>query len=362
MTFGNFIPAPRIDQAKNHFGNIAGFDAAGQAYINSQIDSVLAPVSPSGIIGATHDRQPWRALMFGGPGNNSFFATGPGAYEMIGGEWTNTFTISPSFNGVPATYLIDGGPYGQSKLVVRVPSNENVSFENSTVVDKYNSSFKASAVQANAGLSATAHGIKKVQIVAQSGSSITIGDTSELNVEFGITGGAELTFGGTNSPDVFSVTTTGPYHGLANHFSPFRISRYSPTEPGVPATTSLSNYWGAGWFPLPDPVYSITRTFGTNGRTQTIPFAVRDATASSVRLNGGGASDSYALNLGLGAFIDVAVSDTDVSSTNALTISTSEGNLIYNTLNFTDTTVELDYYTMAYLWSSYHRAQHVLSV
>ncbi len=84
---------------------------------------------------------------------------------------------------------------------MRVPKGENVVFENSTLDDNYNSSFKALAVTANAGLSATAHGIKKVQINATSGSEVTIGDTSLLNTEFAITGGARLTFGGTSAPD-----------------------------------------------------------------------------------------------------------------------------------------------------------------
>ena len=69
-------------------------------------------------------------LMFGGPGNNSFFAAGPGAYEMIGGTWVNSFNMATSFAGGPATYQIDGGPFGQSNLVVRVPTGDTATFEN----------------------------------------------------------------------------------------------------------------------------------------------------------------------------------------------------------------------------------------
>ena len=343
MTFGNFVPAARIDQAKSHFGNLTGFDAAGQAYINARIDSVLAPASPAGIIGATMTGNRG-GLMFGGPGNNSFFAAGAGAYEMIGGGWTNTFTISPSFNGVPATYQIDGGPYGQSKLVVRVPSNENVTFENSTVADKYNSSFKALAVQANAGLSATAHGIKKVQIVAQSGASVTIGDTSELNTEFGISGGAQLTFGGTNLPDLFDVTTTGPFLAGPNHFQPPQLFVDGETGQITPYPSG-SDRW-------PDPVYTITRTFGTNGRTQSIPFAVSDAAASSLKLNAGGASDTYSITLGLGAYLDVAVNDSDASTVNSVSVSLRDSVLVNKSLAINDNSVQLDYYTNAYYYSA----------
>ena len=145
MAFGNFVPAARIGEAKNHFGNLTGFDAAGQAYINARIDSVLAPASPAGIIGATMTGNRG-GLMFGGPGNNSFFATGPGAYDMVGGAWTNNFTISPSFNGVPATYQIDGGPFGQSTLVVRVPATENVLVREQHDRRQVQPAFKALAV------------------------------------------------------------------------------------------------------------------------------------------------------------------------------------------------------------------------
>ncbi len=342
MEFGNFIPTERIDQAKQHFGDVSGFDSAGQTMINSQIDAAVAPADPTGIIGSTMTAS-HGGLMFGGPGNNSFFAAGPGAYEMIGGTWVNTFNISPSFGGVPATYQIDGGPFGQSQLIVRVPAGENVTFENSTTVDKYNPAYKALAVQANAGLSATAHGINKVQIIGTPGASVTLGDTSELNIEFAVRGGIELTFGGTNEPDIFSVATTGPYHGLANHFSAPFI--------GIGGPIDYETFTAPPVGPrLADPVYSVTRTFGTNGRTQTIPFAVSDTTTSSIKLNGGGASDTYSINLGVGAFIDVAVNDTDTSSTNALTVATGDGSLLYNSLNFTDTTVELDYYTGSFYY------------
>ncbi len=197
MEFGNFIPAERIDQAKQHFGDESGYDAAGIGLINSTIDTAIAPADPTGIIGATMTAS-HGGLMFGGPGSNSFFAAGAGAYEMIGGTWVNTFSMSPSFDGVPATYQIDGGPFGQSSLVVRVPADENVTFENSTIPDKYDPTYKALAVEANAGLSATAHGIQNVNILATSGSTVTLGDTSELNIDFSISGGAHLIFGGTN--------------------------------------------------------------------------------------------------------------------------------------------------------------------
>jgi hypothetical protein len=356
LEFGNFIPAARLDQAEQHFGDTSGFDASGVALINSTIDADIAPANPAGIIGSTMTASRG-GVMLGGPGANSFIATGPGNYEMIGGAWVDTFNITPSFGGVPATYYIDAGGGANDSLVVRVPTGENVTFENAPVADKYTPAFKALAVQANAGLSATAHGLRKVKIIATSGSQVTLGDTSELNIDFSIVGGAHLVFGGTNAPDIFSVTATGPYHGLANHYSPARIWNITPSG-GGPTTTILTGWDGVS-FPLPDPVYSVTRTFGTNGRTQTIPFAVHDAAASSVELNAGGASDSYSINLGLGAFIDVGITDTDSSSTNPLTVSTGDGSLIYNTLKFTDTAIELDYYTQSYLWSNYPSNYHV---
>lgn len=40
-------------------------------------------------------------------------------------------------------------------------------------------------------------------------SSVTVGDTSELNIDFSIIGGGRLVFGGTNAPDIFSLITAG---------------------------------------------------------------------------------------------------------------------------------------------------------
>lgn len=213
MEFGNFIPADRINQAKQQFGNESGFDAAGVALINSSIDAVLAPADPAGVIGATMTAS-HGGLMFGGAGNNSFIATGPGAYEMLGGPWVNTFNIAPSFNGVPATYAIDGGPYGQSQLIVRVPAGDLADFENGTVPDKYDPAFKALDIYSNAGLFATAHGIDIVQTSSAPGSTVVLGDTSELNIQFKLKGSGTIRFGGSNAPDNFSVSTVYEPRGV----------------------------------------------------------------------------------------------------------------------------------------------------
>lgn len=339
MEFGNFIPAARIDQAKQHFGNVSGFDAAGQALINAQIDAVVAPASPAGIIGSTMTAS-HGGLMFGGPGNNSFIATGPGNYEMIGGTWLNTFNISPSFSGVPATYQIDGGPFGQSQLIVRVPAGENVVFENSAVVDKYNSTYKALAVQANAGLAATAHGIQKVRIVASTGAGVTIGDTSELNIDFSITGGAHLIFGGTSAHDEFNVYTVGSYYDQKDHFT---VPKFGTDEYGI--FHPFANYGIALPSRMPNPVYYIARYFGTNGRSQTIPFEIADNFGSAIELNAAGASDTYYVTLGVGSFVNVTVNDSDTAHQNELTVQVRDSNLVYNTATITDNEVQLDYYT-----------------
>ncbi len=338
MEFGNFIPADRIDEAKQHFANASGYDATGQALINSSIDADAAPADPTGVIGATMTAGRG-GLMLGGAGNNSFIATGPGDYEMIGGPWINTFNISPSFDGVPATYQIDGGPFGQSRLNVRVPADENVAFQNSTVRDKYDPSYKALAVFGNAGLSATAHGIQAVHIVGVSGAHVMIGDTSEVNIDFSISGGAHLTFGGTNLPDIFNVTTSGYYYdGLDHVTEPF----YAPTPNGIQVPAPYGIILPSRF---PDPVYSITRTFGTNNVTQTIPFAVGDEDQSSIELDAGGAKDTYNITLGVGAFIDVSVNDSDPSTQNNLTVNVRDGYLVNNTATLTDNLLHLDYYT-----------------
>lgn len=339
MEFGNFIPADRVAQATQEFGDTSGYDATGVALINASINADVAPDNPVGVIGSTMTAS-HGGLMLGGAGNNSFIAAGPGAYEMIGGPWVNTFSISPSFEGVPATYQIDGGPFGQSQLIVRVPADENVTFENSTVPDKYNPAYKALAVLANAGLSATAHGIQAVHIVGTSGAHVTIGDTSEVNIDFSISGGAHLTFGGTDLPDIFNVTTSGSFYDGKDHVTE---PKYAPTPDGgflVPAPYGII-------LPsrLPDPVYSITRTFGTNNVTQTIPFAVGDEDQSSIALDAGGAADTYNITLGVGAFIDISVNDSDPTTQNKLTVNVRDGYLVNNIVTLTDNAVHLDYYT-----------------
>ena len=341
MTFGNFIPADRIAQAKAHFADTTGFDGAGQSLINSVIDAAIAPANPAGIIGATMTGSRG-GLMFGGPGNNSFFAAGAGAYEMIGGNWVNSFSISPSFGGVPATYQIDGGSGGDSKLVVRVPADEHVLFENSTIVDKYTPTLKALAVQANAGLSATAHGIQKVHIIATPGASVEIGDTSEVNIAFSIEGGANLRFGGTNAPDQFDIDVQADLLAKKNHFAvqtfmPFDATTiYSPAPSGLLLGNSVR---------YPDPIYFVTRTFGTNNRTQTIPFAISNADASSIVLDGKGASDSYAIRIGVGSVIDVTVDDSDATTQNTLTVNFRDVQLFNQQLVLTDNQLHFEYFT-----------------
>ncbi len=259
---------------------------------------------------------------------------------MIGGAWVDTFNITPSYGGVAATYQIDGGGGDQDSLTARVPADENVTFENSPLADKYDPSFKALAVQANAGLSATAHGLRKVKIIANSGSSVTLGDTSELNIDFTISGSAHLIFGGTNAPDLFNVSATGDYYGQKNHFT---VPKYGYDENGV--LHFPQNYGIVLPGRAPDPVYAITRTFGTNGRTQTIPFAVSDADASTIELNAGGASDTYDITMGVGSFVDVTVNDTDLSTQNVLTVDIRDSNLIKNIATLSDNALHLDYYS-----------------
>ena len=339
MEFGNFIPANYVNQATQLFGDTSGYDAAGVALIESSIDNDVAPADPTGVIGATMTASNG-GLMLGGAGNNSFIAAGPGNYDMIGGPWINTFNISPSFDGVPATYAIDGGPFGQSQLVVRVPTDETVTFQNAAVPDKYNPSLRALEVDGNAGLSAVAHGIQTVHIVAATGSHVTLGDTSLVNIKFSISGGAHLTFGGTNAPDIFAVSTSGSFYDGLEHVTEPKYSGNSDGSFQVPAQGGIE-------LPsrLPDPVYTITRTFGTDNVTQTIPFTVDDELASSITLDGGGASDTYNLTLGVGAFLDVAVADSDPTTQNKLTVNVRDGYLVNNKATLNDSALNLDYYT-----------------
>jgi hypothetical protein len=363
IEFGNFIPAERIDQAKSHFGDISGYDAAGQALINSEIGGATAPADAHGIIGATMTAS-HGGLMLGGPGANSFIAAGPGAYEMIGGPWVDSFTISPSFGGVPATYAIDGGAGGGNTLTVYAPAGDMADFESGTAPDKYDPSYKSLAVYSNAGLFATAHGIQRVFAVGAPGSTTVFGDTSELNIDFKFRGSGKLVFGGSPAPDAFDVSATynGPFYTYATaqhrpvaQIWPFDPSGYSGGDndfvPGnfyvvEPGTGGYTYEYVHG------PFYHITRTFGTNGHTQTIEMEFGDVGGASLTLDGRGASDQYHVASGLGTFIDITIDDTDPTTQNSATvdarqIATSGSNvaLLNREVTITDNSIHVDYYT-----------------
>ena len=363
MTFGNFIPANRLAQAKSHFADGSGFDALGQGLINSQIDAAIAPANPAGVIGAkmTSSRG---GLMMGGPGGNSFIAGGAGDYEMIGGSWVNSFNISPSFSGRPASYQIDGGPYGSSTVIVRVPFDETVLFENAAVPDKYDPEFKALSMVGRHGPSAVAHGIQTVKVVASPGSTIEFGDTSELNVKFSIEGGARLKFSGTAAPDVFDVSVLGPFVAKKDHFTshglftdpahPTELFPVNPLVPGISSTTphdpldpqrfgTAPLYLPTTW---PDPVYTIKRTFGTNGRTLSIPFAVSDADASSIVLDGKASGDTYIVEQGVGGFLDITIDDSESATRNSATVRLREPDIVFSGAKLTDNSVKVEFYTV----------------
>jgi hypothetical protein len=332
--FGNFVPSNFIARAKSQFGDTSGFDGQAQGFIGTAVDGMALPASPDGITGATMTASRG-GLMVGGPGDNSFMAAGPGAFEMDGNSWLDSFYISPSFNGVPATYQIDGGPGGGNNLFVHVPAGDDADFENGTVPDKYDPTSQALDIYSNAGLFATAHGIQNVNVTGEPGASVTLGDTSELNINFKVGGSVHLTFGGSNAPDLFNVSTSSLFYQSK--------SRY-----GLPQQTyDNGNY--TGLFDDPTyyaaPVYTVSRTFGTNHRTQVISFAINDANSSSLTLDGRGASDTYNLTLGLGAFIDTTISDSDPTTQNNLTVNVRDQILFNNEAVLTDDALQLDYYT-----------------
>ena len=439
MTFGNFIPGDRIAQAKAHFADTTGYDGAGQSLINSVIDAAIAPTNPAGIIGATMTGSRG-GLMLGGPGNNSFFAAGAGNYEMIGGAWVNSFNISPSFSGGPATYQIDGGPFGQSGLVVRVPFGEMAEFQNGTAADKYHPEFKSLDILSNAGLFTTAHGIQKVLATGFPGSTIVFGDTSELDIQFSVKGSATVKFAGTAASDDFEVGAqydtmnyfgsqlsgrANGFFGTERHLASMWLRPYPsnsfPFDSAFPNVrvvpydgklTYVNPYYGYMWVPpvftdvpyfyavpqsglflynyiavntgdpetsviLPvawepvgpilsynfnNPLYTVTRTFGTNGRTQNISFEVDQVESSSIILDGRGASDDYDLDVGLGSFLDITIDDTDAATQNSLRTDFLDAGLLPHKATLTDNSLNLEFYTPSLFFVSsgvYNVAQAV---
>ncbi|MCC7084995.1 MAG: putative Ig domain-containing protein [Pirellulales bacterium] len=340
MEFGNFIPSSRVGQAHAFFGDTSGFDGAGQALIDAQIANAVSPANPAGVIGSTLYASRG-GLMVGGPGNTSFYAQGAGAYEMVGGNWFNTFSISPSFNGVPATYQIDGGG-GDSGLIVRVPADDDADFEGADVPDKYDPAYKALAIfnRQNARF-ALAHGIHRVQAIAAAGSNIVFGDTSELNIEFSIIGSAQVTFAGSPASDILDVTSQGGFNNRKNHFV---VDSVIVASDGSIAGTMGYPFAGPSSYDI--PVLTITRTFGTNGHTQSIPFSVDNPDASHITLDGRGGSDTNHIGLGLGSFLDITVNDSDVTTRNTLLTDFRDLNLGVVNTTLTDNSLQLQYHTL----------------
>ena len=63
---------------------------------------------------------------------------------------------------------------------------------------------------------------------------------------------------------------------------------------------------------------------------------------SSIELNAGGASDTYNITLGIGAFIDVTVNDTDTSTQNSLTVNDRDSVLRNNRVVLTENELQLE--------------------
>jgi MBG domain (YGX type)/Bacterial Ig-like domain (group 3)/Putative Ig domain/Dockerin type I domain len=372
MEFGNFIPADRIQQAKDQFGDESGFDATGQALIGSTVDSAIEPPDPNGIIGATMTASRG-GLMYGGLGANSFIANGPGAYQMIGGPWVDVFNISPSFQGVPATYTIDGGPGGGNSLVVRVPSGDMADFEDGMNPDPYDSTTVELDIFSNAGLFAIAVGIQNVSVQSQVGSTVVIGDTSELNINFTLAGEGQITFGGSAGPDQFNVSTVYNYQNFPDYYATARRRLLSvlfpintadgqangvedlatldgivvvpPGQTAPPASDGHEVIGSSSNYEVDPPIVTVARTFGTTGKSQSINLEADDPLNLSVTLDGRGGSDNYQIQTGLGSFFDIHVKDSDTTTRNTLTVTPNNRDLEYYQATITDDALAIQAYT-----------------
>ena len=65
----------------------------------------------------------------------------------------------------------------------------------------------------------------------------------------------------------------------------------------------------------------------------------------------GGRVDTYNLTLGLGAFIDTTITDSDPTTQNNLTVNVRDQILFNNEAVLTDNALHLDYYTKRVFWS-----------
>ena len=147
---------------------------------------------------------------------------------------------------------------------------------------------------------------------------------------------------------------SGPYFARKDHYtigdlystpgSESTFLHQNPLVPGMQNSLLFLQGVPSRW---PDPVYTITRTFGSNGRTQSIPFAVADANASSITLDGKGAGDTYSIEQGVGSFLDIAIDDSDSTTQNAATVLLGQPDIVYYRAALTDNSVSLEYFTLA---------------
>ena len=93
------------------------------------------------------------------------------------------------------------------------------------------------------------------------------------------------------------------------------------------------------------PVFTINRTFGTNGRFQSIQLAAVDPLHIPITLDGRGGSDTYDVDLGLGNFSDIHIKDSDATTRNSLVITPVTTDLLFHQATVTDDAVNFEFYT-----------------
>ncbi len=239
--------------------------------------------------------------------------------------------------------------------MVQVPAGDIADFENGTVPDKYDPAFQALDIYSNAGLFATAQGMNTVIPVGAVGATIILGDTSELNINFELRGSGLIVFGGSPAPDSFDVSATYPdnvdlSYGTADH----RTATAMWPLVDNPVFNDMADWfisYSRGVY-VEGPFYTISRTFGTNGRTQNITLTVDRVADTSITLDGRGGSDQYHVALGLGTFLNVTVADSDPSTQNSLVVDSRQTGFFNDRVTLTDTSLKVEYYTpIQYVWT-----------
>ena len=163
-----------------------------------------------------------------------------------------------------------------------------------------------------------------------------LGDTSQLNIQFSVTGSTNLALGGSPLPDTFDVTGTGEFYANENHASVdvLRSSarRFIPGLSGRWYCLSGPRFVDCAHSAPQEPLKSFNSRFTTPMRAPSRSTAAAAATHTT-------------WYLGLGTFGNITVADSDTTTRNTLIVGLHDPLVNLDQGELTDTSFQVRYFT-----------------